>query len=186
MLGVETELPYEDKGLHFWMKGGFPGYFWHFPCRATTRFGVGTYAPSADVKGALREFLRSQFSLSPGPLRGGYIPTRLRAPVVDSLFMVGDAAGHCFGFTAEGIRMALHFGRSCGVLIQNVLDGRIDKGTALRLYQREVDGYRQLFRTMAFLQAVVPRLPTTFINGIATAIEVGYVPRSVLTRYARP
>ena len=68
----------------------------------------------------------SEIGAAPTTYHGTYFPNRLLRPTVGRLFAVGDAAGQCMPFTAEGIRPALYFGGECGKLVQQVIDGRLE------------------------------------------------------------
>jgi hypothetical protein len=41
------------------------------------------------------------FDLAPTDYHGGYFPYRLQAPIADSVFRVGDAAGQCMPLTGK-------------------------------------------------------------------------------------
>jgi flavin-dependent dehydrogenase len=74
--------------------------------------------------------------------------------VVGPIFAVGDAAGHCFGLTGEGIRPALVFATKCGQLLRQVIEGRITAEQARREYARYVairSPYLQLVRALQYL-----------------------------------
>jgi len=167
IIGIETEVPFTDSGLHFWLLPGHSGYFWHFPCQETTRFGVVSYQSGGNLKAQLEAFMRDRFRLSMGTIHGGRIPTRLRRPVVDQIFVVGDAAGQCYGLTAEGIRPTIRLGRLCGELIQRCLDGAISREDALREYERRVYEHRRGFQIMRALQKMFPYIPLSLIDRIA-------------------
>ena len=111
--GLETTLPYEEEGLHFWYEPGrlLPfGVTWLFPVGPVSRFGIGSYRGQTSLRGQLGDWLASDFNLSPDSLHGGFFPNALRAATTGQVFRVGDAAGQCLPLTGEGIRPALYFG----------------------------------------------------------------------------
>lgn len=171
VVGIETEVPFADSGLHFWLFPHYPGYFWHFPCDERTRFGVITYRPRRNLKGDLATFMHEQFGLALGPIHGGQLPTRLRRPVIGHLFVVGDAAGQCLGLTGEGIRLAFRFGQLLGDLIQCCLDGALSREAALQEYEAQVRKHQRTFQIMTFLQKVFPYLPLFLMDWVAGAFE---------------
>ena len=73
--GLETVVPYQDDGLHFWYEPKiFPkGIFWLFPQGKTSRVGIGSYRGETNLLSLLDEFL-SRFGLKRGVVHGGYFP----------------------------------------------------------------------------------------------------------------
>jgi len=123
--GLETELPVTfPPGLHFYFDRTLVrhGYAWAFPAGARTRFGVASAIADAKLRAALARFL-ARFALEPRAYHGGFLASGLRDPVVDGVFVVGDAAGQCLPLTGEGIRTAVRAGQFLGAHLQLVLDG---------------------------------------------------------------
>ncbi len=171
--GLETEIPAPPSaGLHFWYdpRRLVPrGVGWLFPCGATSRFGVGSYAGDTRLKARLAHFLASEAaalldppaSLAPGAIHGTYWPYGSRPASTDGVFRVGDAAGHCLPFTGEGIRPALYFGLACGQIVAQVLRGAYSLQEGLAIYRRFVFRHRWMFWILHGVQALFVRLPPT-------------------------
>ena len=109
------------------------GYCWSFPADDEVRVGVGSFDPRDHVREPDRAPGARPGARADG-FQGNWIPHRMRAPVEDGVFFVGDSAGHCLPATAEGIRPALYFGAACGRELRLVLDGRQSRGQALERY----------------------------------------------------
>ena len=122
--GLETRARLTDEGLSFWLDKRLirRGLGWVFPVGGESLIGLGSYAGASKLKPALDRFL-SEIGAEPTTYHGTYFPNRLLRPTVGRLFAVGDAAGQCMPFTAEGIRPALYFGSECGKLVQQVIAG---------------------------------------------------------------
>lgn len=105
----------------------------------------------------------------PMHLHGGFIPCAPRSPVVGGILCVGDAAGHCFGLTAEGIRAALTFAARAGQVAGGAVSGRWDTDEARAMYQRFAAGRWPYFALMRLLQRVVSRLPDAGLAAYAGA-----------------
>lgn len=147
--GIETEIPIEfDPGLHFYFLPEVrDGYAWAFPCGGSVRFGVLSYLGRTKLGDGLGRFL-SRFGLRLRELHGGYLASGLREPVVDGVFVVGDASGQCLPLTGEGIRTAVLAGFRCGDLVQGVLDGRSTREEAEDAYRAFVLASRRRFQAL--------------------------------------
>jgi flavin-dependent dehydrogenase len=185
--GLEAELPQpvasRIEGLHFWAGSGtvWPGYAWSFPAGRIARLGVIAYpdggrTASKQLREALDTFLDGPGSAYWSPdgnepwrsgaarptdgrhLHGGFLPAAPRRPVVGPVFVVGDAAGQCFGLTGEGIRPALAFAVRCGRLLQTTIDGRQTPAEARAAYARAVRWRAPYWRLMRLLQRLVSRM----------------------------
>jgi flavin-dependent dehydrogenase len=160
--GLETELPlrWDDPGLHFYIEKALVanGYAWIFPCGQTTRFGVGSFEKDLHLRPVLVDFL-SRYNLSPGDTHGGVLAITPRTPVVDGIFRVGDAAGHCLSVSGEGIRTAIFHGLHCGRAIAGVLAGAFTRPEAEVLYRLQVRGNERFQARLLTLQALVARTP---------------------------
>lgn len=168
--GIETELttPF-PPGLHFYFLPEVrDGYAWAFPCRETVRFGVLSYLGRTRLAGGLTAFL-ARFGLRPGALHGGYLASGLTAPVVDEVFVVGDAAGQCLPLTGEGIRTAVLAGWKAGQLLQEVLDGTSSIAAAARAYEAFTGAARGTFRALTWANAALLLLPLR-LTGAAAAV----------------
>ncbi|MFN8513322.1 MAG: hypothetical protein U0232_01780 [Thermomicrobiales bacterium] len=140
--GIETELPVraaDDPGLHVFFERRIVrnGYAWVFPCGQTTRIGVGTFDRGVALPPILNAFL-ARFGLRRGATRGGVLAIQRRAPLVDGVFVVGDAAGQCLPLTAEGIRTAIFHGGIAGRSIAAALANTIAPDEARARYRAAV------------------------------------------------
>ena len=129
-------------------------------------------APSAQLRIALDDFLDGPGAAFWSPdggaswtrgarrptqgrhLHGGFLPAAPRRPLTGQVFLVGDAAGHCFGLTGEGIRPALAFATRCGQLLAAVAARRLTPAQARLAYARYValrTPYLHLMRALQYL-----------------------------------
>ncbi len=159
--GLETRARLTDEGLSFWLDKRLirRGLGWVFPVGGASLVGLGSYSGASKLKPALDRFL-SEVGAEATTYHGTYFPNRLQRPTVGQLFAVGDAAGQCMPFTAEGIRPALYFGGECGKLVQEVIAGRLSLGEALDRYRRRVEGYRRAYRVLWLAQLFAAHAPT--------------------------
>lgn len=159
--GVETVLPGSGDGLHFFYEGKkTKRIYWIFPAGETLRVGAGCFFGRGEIKMPLFSFLRANAlpEVNHG-LHGNAFPFVLRAPVVDGVFRVGDAAGHCFALTGEGIRPAIYFGTVLGKILRNVLDGKISLEHARVLYESAVRKKRKAYRLLTAFQRYLTAVP---------------------------
>ncbi len=153
--GLETELPVPfPPGLHFYFDRKIVrhGYAWAFPAGARTRFGVASVVADPALRDRLKRFL-ARFDLTPGACHGGVLASGLRDPVVNGIFVVGDAAGQCLPLTGEGIRMAVRFGQFLGMHLQMILDGTQSIECVHDRYRAFVRAQRRAYATLLGLQA---------------------------------
>ena len=121
------------------------GYGWSFPADDELRIGVGSFDPRFHVKDNTVK-LAGDLDEEPVRYQGNWIPHKLRHATEDSVFFVGDSAGHCLPLTAEGIRTALYFGLACGRELRSVGEGRRPREDALRRYHDFSAGHEWMFR----------------------------------------
>ena len=182
--GLETTLPYPEKGLHFWYDPerllSF-GVAWLFPVGSASRFGIGSYQGQTNLQEGLTDWLFTDFDMLPAKLHGGYFPYILKIPIAGQVFPVGDAAGQCLPLTAEGIRPALYFGLAAGRLVRRVLDGELLLGQAQSLYSGFVMEHRVYYDLLLALQNWLTRLPVRLTEA---AVRLVHWPR-VLKPVAR-
>ncbi|MGH2370160.1 MAG: hypothetical protein ACRDI2_18450, partial [Chloroflexota bacterium] len=119
-------------------------------------------------------------------LHGGFLPTAPRRPVVGPIFAVGDAAGHCFGLTGEGIRPALAFAVRCGQLLQGTIDGSLTPDQARAAYTRYVALRAPYFYLMRLLQRLLSRLPDWGLAQYSRCAAPGPIFRFLLGQYRWP
>jgi len=170
--GIETELetPF-PPGLHFYFLPEVrDGYAWAFPCGQTVRFGVLSYLGRTRVAGGLETFL-ARFGLRPGARHGGYLASGLRPPVVDEVFVVGDASGQCLPLTGEGIRTAVLAGWKAGALLQRVLDGTCSAAAAAGEYRAFTRAARGTFRALTWATLALLLMPLPLTGTVATFLS---------------
>ncbi|HUS15203.1 MAG TPA: NAD(P)/FAD-dependent oxidoreductase [Chloroflexia bacterium] len=173
--GIETELPgrhVPGPGLHFFFERPHvvDGYAWAFTCGSFTRLGICTFQKDVKLGPALARHL-DRWGLQVGRTHGGVLATSASAPLDGERFVVGDAAGQCLPMTGEGIRSALVFGRTCGGLIAQALDGEISAGEARRRYAeavRAIAPRRAKLRRMQWMVAHTPDGLRALVGRMAT------------------
>lgn len=116
-------------------------------------------------------------------LHGGFIPCSPRQPVVGDIVCVGDAAGHCFGLTAEGIRAAMAFAIRAGQLAGGVASGRWSASDARTMYWRFATMRRPYFILMNWLQKWLSSLGDTGIRLYSEAARPGPVFWLLMAQY---
>src|SRR5574337_1971578 len=134
--GIESEVEGAfEPGLHFYFLPGVrDGYAWAFPAGGGIRFGVLSYMGRSRLRPALEQFM-GRFGHRPGAVHGGFLASGLRSRVVEGVFVVGDASGHCLPLTGEGIRTAVLAGFKCGETLGRVLGGALSRTQAGKQYQ---------------------------------------------------
>jgi menaquinone-9 beta-reductase len=141
------------------------GYAWRVPAAEEVRVGVASYEPRVSVKQPTADAAR-RFGVPPVRHQGNLIPHRLRPAAEDGVFFVGDSAGHCFAFSAEGIRGAFYFGIACGREVRRVLGGEASLDEALASYDAFSARHRRAFFSTYALQKVIPELPPRVLTGV--------------------
>lgn len=116
---------------------------------------------------------------------GGYFTHALREPVVDGVFLVGDAAGQCLALTGEGIRPALFFGARLGRLLRRLLDGEIDRASAQQQYVALVKRRRFGYELLCMAQRVLPRLPLPVLEILMALSAQPRVVNRIMHAYSR-
>jgi flavin-dependent dehydrogenase len=167
--GLEAEVQAGFRpGLHFyfWPEIVRDGYAWVFPAGETVRVGLLSYCGRTRLGPALDRFLR-RLGIPPGPRHGGFLRVDLHPPVVDGVFVVGDAGGQCLPLTGEGIRTAVWAGRACGRLVRGVLDGSIGLAEAAARYRALVHRQRRRYRALFWAAVAVLILPPRALGPLA-------------------
>ena len=133
--GLEVHPAGRGERMELWIDPRYirAGYSWSFPAGEEMRVGVGSFWPGHHVKEPTVRLARD-LDLPPERYQGNWIPHQLRPAIEDSVFFVGDSAGHCLPLTAEGIRTAFYFGIACGRELRAVVQGRSSREAALRQY----------------------------------------------------
>lgn len=188
--GIETIHPFSNNGnptgtaLHFYYDPDIlnGGVGWLFPRGETASVGIGTYRGATRLSHHLDRFAE-RFAIQSGDIHGTYFPRRLRATTAGNLFVVGDAAGMCIGLTCEGIRPAMFFGEACGRILCRVLADDLTLDDGLANYTAFVDARRRFFQVFSALQALLTRLPTPWIDGIALVVQHDRFRPWVLDKY---
>ncbi len=182
--GIETELSFDlDPGLHFYFLPEVrDGYAWAFPSGTGVRFGVLSYLGRSKLRPGLERFL-ARFGLRPGGIHGGYLASGLRPPIVEDVFVVGDAAGQCLPLTGEGIRTAAHAGFRCGDLLQQVLDGQIPLDEAKSTYRAFVGESRRKFRALLWSNGLLLTLPLPVVGRLAAWLAQPWALRAFMDHY---
>jgi len=169
--GLEAEVPAPPAdGLHFyfWPDVVRDGYAWVFPAGRAARVGILSYRGRSGVGPQLEAFL-SQLGLPSGPRHGGFLGVRLIPPVIDGVFVVGDAAGHCLPLTGEGIRSAVWAGRTCGALLRRVLAGDFTTADAAVRYTAYAARERRRYRVLEWSTRAALALPARLLGVLAAA-----------------
>ncbi|MGH8246575.1 MAG: NAD(P)/FAD-dependent oxidoreductase, partial [Gammaproteobacteria bacterium] len=168
--GIETETERDfEPGLHFYFLPEVrDGYAWAFPSGGRVRFGVLSYLGRSNLRPALNRFIE-RFGAKIGDIHGGFLASGLRSPVVDRIFVTGDAAGQCLPVTGEGIRTAVLAGFACGDLVQQALDGALSLEDAAVQYSHFVVREHRRFRALQWANVGVLILPQPLI-GLATRL----------------
>jgi flavin-dependent dehydrogenase len=171
--GLEAEVaaPFET-GLHFyfWPEFAPDGYAWAFPAGRVARVGVLSYRGRSGLGPHLDAF-RRRLALPPGPRHGGFLGTRLGPPVIDGVFVAGDAAGQCLPFTGEGIRSAVWAGHVCGELVRRHLDGELSATAAAVQYAAYVERQRRRYRVLEWSTLAALRLPARMLGVLAAVVS---------------
>ncbi len=175
--GVETEQRYRGEGLLFWydpVRYRPKAPIWIFPCGDESRIGIASYVGETKLKDDLETFNRA-LGLGADALHGTYFPYALRAPTVGNLFVVGDAAGHCFGVTGEGIRGALYFGQAVGQTVRRVLDGEVSLARGQAEYRRRVYNHRIYFVLLFWIQKIFSNAPPRLADAILRFFDLPFL-----------
>ncbi len=158
--GLEVHPRGSGERMELWIERGVvpAGYGWSFPAGDELRVGVGSFDPRHGVKDPTVA-LAGRLGLPADGYQGNWIPHRLREATERGVFFCGDSAGHCLPLTAEGIRTAFYFAIAAGRELREVLEGRADRGDALRRYGEFNALHRWKFESMLRVQKLLPRVP---------------------------
>jgi flavin-dependent dehydrogenase len=177
--GLEVH-PHADAGsdeLHVWVERDLVrrGYGWSVPAGGEVRVGVGSYEPRDHVREPTVR-LAEREGRDVVRFQGNWFPHRLRPATDEGVFFVGDAAGHCFPLSGEGIRTAFYFGIACGRELRAVVEGRRTGEEALERYAAFSGRHARPFRRALALQRIVPALPPRLLT-----LALGVVGRRRIT-----
>ena len=183
--GLEAEVQVGFRpGLHFyfWPEIVRDGYAWVFPAGTTARVGLLSYSGRSRLGPALDRFLR-RLDIPAGPRHGGFLRVDLHPPVVDGVFVVGDAGGQCLPLTGEGIRTAVWAGRACGRLVRGVLEGSIGLAEAAARYRALVHRQQRRYRVLFWSALAVLVLPPRALGPLAAWVGRTGPLRSFMRHY---
>lgn len=182
--GLEVHPPATGTDFELWLDPRYVrrGYSWAFPAGDEVRVGVGSFEPRDHVREPTVRLARD-LGLPAEGFQGNWIPHRMRAPVGDGVFFVGDSAGHCIPATAEGIRPAFYFGAACGRELELVLHGRQARSQALERYAAFCEDKRHAYRGMLRAQRFVGRANPHPL--MTTVLEASGGPRTVHRAFNR-
>ena len=163
--GLEVHPDGQSEDLDVWIERSLVrrGYGWRVPAAGEARVGVASYAPGGHVRQPT-DRLAERLELEAVRYQGNWFPHRLRPAVEDSVFFVGDSAGHCFPLSGEGIRTAFYFGIACGRELTAVLAQRRSRGAALERYASFSAGHARAFAIAGALQRTIPALPPRLLT----------------------
>jgi flavin-dependent dehydrogenase len=157
--GLEVHPAGAGDELELWIDPRYinAGYGWSFPARDELRIGVGSFDPHDPVKQPTLQLVEDVHA-EPDGYQGNWIPHRLRPATEDGVFFVGDSAGHCLPLSAEGIRTAFYFAIAAGRELRAVVEGRMDRATALKRYHAFSGSHRRKYESMYIVQQSVKHL----------------------------
>jgi menaquinone-9 beta-reductase len=184
-LGLETIVPHRAEGLHLWyhLERRWPLEMgWVFPDHDVSHVGLARYAHKGSLKSTLRRFL-SERGFECGEVYGGALVGALRPPIIDDLFLVGDAAGQCLPTLGEGIRPALFFGTHLGHLLSATLEGEMTLEAAKATYRRLVEERRRVYRLLSDFQRFITTWPFLCTEALLFAAKSTGAYRYVLGKY---
>lgn len=187
-VGMEVTVPHRTDAMHFYVNREIVrwGYGWIFPCGDASRVGLGAFDNQKGIPDLLRAFLRRLGM--PDDLRsvertGGFLPWQQRPAALDTLWLLGDAAGHCLPLTGEGIRFAFQDGDVAGRLLDEVLSGRCAWDAASAAYAGMVERHRARIGSFTSLQYFVRHVPNVAFAPMAWLLARRAVRRRGLARY---
>ncbi len=167
--GLEVHPAGRGSELELWIDHRYvrSGYGWSFPARDEVRIGAGSFWPTRHVKEPTIRLARER-GLAPEGYQGNWIPHQLRPAIEDSVFFVGDSAGHCLPLTAEGIRTALYFGLACARELRAVYEGHLTRDQALARYGAFSDRHARKYRWLQNAQRYIGQLTPTPVPAALT------------------
>lgn len=188
--GIETEVEYEADSIHFYFGKRFApgGYAWIFPtANGMARVGLGSFKNIniLDYNKKFLDFLAIQNRQS--KYHGGILPCfGLRDPVIEDMFVIGDAAGQVLPVSGEGIGKAFTYGKLCGNLISKIIEGELERHEALEIYRQSVLEGKKFYDTLLFIQDIAYRAPDwAWDKAIKKADLNKSIPQVLLRAYLR-
>lgn len=187
-IGMEVTVPHRTDAMHFYVNREIVrwGYGWIFPCGDASRVGLGAFDNQKGIPDLLRAFLRRlgmSDDLRSVERTGGFLPWQQRPAVFDTVWLLGDAAGHCLPLTGEGIRFAFQDGDVAGRLLDDVLSGRCAWNAASAAYAEMVERHRVRIGSFTNLQHFVRYVPNAAFAPMAWVLARRSVRSRGLARY---
>lgn len=187
--GIESEVAYEGDTdtVHIYFGNEFikGGYGWVFPVGETrARVGIGSYHKS-DILKHLHKFMKflnvSENGLN---VHGGLIPcSGLREPILDGVFLVGDACSQVLPVSGEGIRTSKYYGEICGSLISKVLNDELGLSEALDIYKGEVYKSKKFYDSLHFIQNIAVHASDRAWDNVVKKLNDGRLAQKLLRMY---
>ena len=107
----------------------------------------------------------------------------MRTPVLGNIFLAGDSAGQCFPMSGEGIRPSLYYGKECGRIMQEVIDGKISLQEGQKEYRDFVMRSMDYFMSLEWFQAMVELIPRRVIAPFVQIIGFKPMLHSLMWQY---
>lgn len=185
-IAIETEIPYEDNLLRFFINDKIVenGAAWLFPAGKNSRFGVGSYGKNPKINKSLKDFVGS-YGLKVGSVHGNFIPCTLREHVVGNIFLVGDSVGNVLPLTAEGIRPAIRAGIFCGDIINDILKSKITLKEGAQIYRNFCLKNKKYYNYLLKLQRRMLRPSNTRVNMIFNMLSLRQIASFALRKYEK-
>jgi len=182
--GIETEVPFEDDKLRFFLDKRIigNGAAWLFPAGKKSRFGVGSYAGETKLLSNLGR-LTNKYGVKTGKLHGGYFCYSFKRPCVGNIFVVGCAAGQTLPLSGEGIRRSITCGLKCGEILQQILDGKVSVKDGRKLYEDFALKYKNRYNMLFHLQEKIHSIPNWGIKLIARLLSIRPIGDYMLSLY---
>lgn len=177
--GLETEIPYKDNKLRFFVNPSIikNGAAWLFPCKNTARFGIASYNGNTKIVPNLKKFVKN-YNLKIGKIHGGYYGYCLKKePVIENIFVVGDASGQTLPLTGEGIRRSIDFGLKCGEKVQKILNNKISLEQGQKEYKELALKCRRHYHHLLRAQNKLPTLSNFRLNLITRIFSIKPITR---------
>ncbi|MBC8500379.1 MAG: NAD(P)/FAD-dependent oxidoreductase [Nanoarchaeota archaeon] len=183
-VAIETEIPYKDNKLRFFVDEKIieNGMGWLFPAGENSRLGVGSYGKNPRLMQSLKNFV-SSYGLKLNGAHGNYIPHYLRKPTIDNIFVVGDAAGNVLPLTVEGIRPAIRAGKYCGRIAQQIIEGKISLEEGSRRYSYFCLKNKKYYDYLLKAQRRMSHSPNWKLNFVTKFLSMKPIAKWALKKY---
>jgi len=172
--GIETEIESkEDDRLRFFAdeRRRQNNVAWIFPAGKKTRYGVASYQKDPALLKKLKTFVEEENGLKMDKVHGGYFSYGFKKPIVDDLFILGDAAGQTLPLTGEGIRRIIRISIYLGDLIQKIIEKKISKTDAMKNYENYISKSKKQYEHLLKTQSQLPRYKNWHLNLIGKLLS---------------